>query len=611
MKNKNNILKFITCGSVDDGKSTLIGRILYESQLILEDQFEILKNDSQKVGTQGDELDLALLVDGLSAEREQGITIDIAHKYFSTKKRKFIVLDAPGHEQYTRNMVTGASNAHVAVILVDASKGLLTQTRRHSYICSMMGINHAIVAVNKIDKIGFNKKIFLQIEEQFKRLKLNFKKIDIVPVSALKGDNISTKSKKTNWYEGDTLIEILEKSNIKQKKVHSKFRLPIQNVLRPNSDFRGYQGTVASGVIKKGDKVIIQPGSHSTRIKEIFFSGKKVDQVQSGSAVTVTLKNEIDISRGNILTEEKGQCESSNQFQSKLIWMDENEGHIGRSYILKINNQTAGAQISKIKAKIDINNLSEVTATKLNLNDISIVNINLDKDIFFEPYEKNKTLGGFILVDRFTNKTVAAGLINFSLRRAQNIFEQNLTINKKLRQKLNNHKSKILWLTGLSGSGKSTIANELEKKLYERGIRSFILDGDNIRHGLNKDLGFTDADRIENIRRIGEVAKLMVDAGLVVITAFISPFIAERNMIRNMFDEKEFKEVFIDVPLSIAEKRDPKGLYKKAREGKIKNFTGIDSIYEMPSQPDYHFDTDKESVKKIVNTLLASEFSDI
>ena len=611
MTNNKTILKFITCGSVDDGKSTLIGRILFESQLILDDQLKALKNDSMKVGTQGDNLDLALLVDGLSSEREQGITIDVAYKYFNTKKRKFIVLDTPGHEQYTRNMVTGASNADLAVILIDASKGVLTQTKRHSYICSMMGIKNIIVAINKIDQIEYKEKIFNSISNEFKSIsaKLNFSKINIVPVSALKGDNVSIKSKKTKWYKGKTLLDILEKSEIKRHKEQSTFRLPIQSVLRPNSKFRGFQGTVSSGTISKGDKILIQPGSNTAKVKEIFYSGKKINKALTDNAITITLNKEIDISRGNIFTKVKEPCEISNQFQSKLIWLDENDGHTGRSYIFKINSQTAGAQISKIKSKIDISSLADTSGDMLKLNDISTVNINLDKDIVFEEYTKNRSLGGFILVDRFTNKTVAAGLIKFSLRRAQNIFEQNLSINKNLRHKLNNHKSKILWLTGLSGSGKSTIANELEKKLYERGIRTYVLDGDNIRHGLNKDLGFTDADRIENIRRIGEVAKLMVDAGLVVITAFISPFAAERAMVKEMFSEGEFKEVFVDVPINIAEKRDPKGLYKKARQGLIKNFTGIDSKYEEPMNPDYRFKTDKLSVKKIVNSLLSSEFN--
>ena len=612
MTSKKNILKFITCGSVDDGKSTLIGRILFESQLILDDQLEVLKNDSIKMGTQGDNLDLALLVDGLSSEREQGITIDVAYKYFNTKKRKFIVLDTPGHEQYTRNMVTGASNADLAVILIDASKGVLTQTKRHSYICSMMGIKNIIVAINKIDQIAYKEKIFDSISNEFTNMssKLNFSKISIVPVSALKGDNISIKSKKTKWYKGKTILNILEKSEIKRHNEQSTFRLPIQGVLRPNSKFRGFQGTVSSGTISTRDKILIQPGSNTAKIKEIFYSGRKVDIARTDNAITITLNKEIDVNRGNIFTKEKEPCEISNQFQSKLIWLDENDGHTGRSYIFKINTQTAGAQISKIKSKLEISNLSDISGNMLKLNDISTVNINLDKNIMFEEYTKNRSLGGFILLDRFTNKTVAAGLIQFSLRRAQNIFEQDLAINKNLRHRLNNHKSKVLWLTGLSGSGKSTIADELEKKLYERGIRTYVLDGDNIRHGLNKDLGFTDADRVENIRRVGEVAKLLVDAGLVVITAFISPFTAERRMVKDMFSEEEFKEIFIDVPIKIAEKRDPKGLYKKARKGLIKNFTGIDSDYEKPINPDYRFQTDKLSIKRIVNSLLSGEFNE-
>ena len=607
---QNNILKFITCGSVDDGKSTLIGRLLYDSQLIADDQLNKLRNDSIKEGTQGKEIDFALLVDGLSAEREQGITIDVAHRYFNTKKRKFIVLDTPGHEQYTRNMATGASSANAAIILIDASKGVLPQTKRHSYLCLMMGIKEIIVAINKIDQINYNEGKFKTIEAEYSLFakKIGFKKIKIIPVSALHGDNIIKKSKKMKWYSGSSILSHLEKINLKEPKKLGKFRLPIQFVSRPNSNFRGFQGTVSSGQIKKGDKVLIQPSNTKSSIKEIIYSANYVKSASIGQAITVSLKDEIDISRGNVITKCDEPSEISNQFLVNLIWMDENEGHTGRSYFLKMNNQTVGAQITSIKSIININDLSEKSAKLLKLNDIAKVNINLDRNIVFETFQDNPSMGSFILIDRYTNKTIAAGTINFALRRSQNIFEQKLSITKNLRHEMNQHESKVYWFTGISGSGKSTIANLLEKKLYDKGIRTYILDGDNIRHGLNKDLGFTNQDRIENIRRISEVAKLMVDAGLVVITSFISPFKSERDYARSLFDENEFVEIFLDVPFSVAEKRDPKGLYKKAKQGKIKNFTGIDSSYEKPISPEYKFETDKLSVNKIVNQILDDEF---
>tara|TARA_B100001093_G_C26844959_1_gene1022318 strand:- start:334 stop:2220 length:1887 start_codon:yes stop_codon:yes gene_type:complete len=607
---QNNILKFITCGSVDDGKSTLIGRLLYDSQLIASDQLNKLKNDSIKEGTQGKEIDFSLLVDGLSAEREQGITIDVAHRYFNTKKRKFIVLDTPGHEQYTRNMATGASSADVAIILIDASKGVLPQTKRHSYLCFMMGIKEIIVAINKIDQINYNEDKFKTIESDYSLFakKIGFKKIKIIPISALQGDNVINKSKKMKWYKGKSILDHLENINLKESEKFSKFRLPIQSVLRPNSNFRGFQGTISSGKINKGDKVLIQPGNTKSFIKDIIYSANYVKTACVGQAITVLLKDEVDISRGNLITKHDEPSEISNQFQVNLIWMDDNEGHTGRSYFLKMNNQTVGSQITSIKSIININDLSEKPAKLLKLNDIAKVNINLDRKVVFETFKDNPIMGSFILIDRYTNKTIAAGTINFALRRSQNIFEQNLSITKNLRHEMNLHKSKVYWFTGISGSGKSTIANLLEKKLYDKGIRTYILDGDNIRHGLNKDLGFTDHDRIENIRRVSEVTKLMVDAGIVVITSFISPFKSERDYARSLFDENEFVEIFLDVPFSVAEKRDPKGLYKKAKQGKIKNFTGIDSLYEKPANPEYKFETDKLSANKIVSQILDNEF---
>lgn len=605
------ILKFITCGSVDDGKSTLIGRLLYDTQLIFDDQLSSLEIDSKKVGTQGNDIDLALLVDGLSSEREQGITIDIAHRYFTTKKRKFVVLDTPGHTEYTRNMATGASNADLAIILIDASKGILPQTRRHSYICSLMGIKDLIIAVNKIDLVKYNEKIFNNIKNEYLNFirQLKFNNCNVIPVSALKGENVVYNSTKIRWYKGASLLQELENRKIKSNLANSKkFRMPVQSVLRPNSNFRGFQGTICEGLIKKGSKIIIQPGNRETSIKEIIYSSDYVSSAKSGQAVTVTLKDEIDISRGNIISNKNNPCQMSNQFKADIVWMNDDKGHVGRSYLMKINNQTVGVQISLIKSVKNIDDLSDIPAKFLELNDIASVNISLDRNIVFEPYETNRYLGGFIIIDRFENKTIAAGMINFSLRRSQNIFQQNLDITKKQREEMNQHKSKLLWLTGLSGSGKSTVANALEKKLFARGIRTYILDGDNIRQGLNKDLGFTDADRVENIRRIGEVSKLLVDAGLVVIASFISPFRSEREFVKSLFDKNEFSEIFLDVPLKVAEKRDPKGLYKKARSGLIKNFTGIDSKYEKPLKPKYTFNTDKNSLKNIVRDILESEF---
>ncbi|MGY9026010.1 MAG: sulfate adenylyltransferase subunit CysN [Candidatus Pelagibacterales bacterium] len=605
-------LRFITCGSVDDGKSTLIGRMLYEAQLIFDDQIISLENDSKKSGTQGADIDFALLVDGLAAEREQGITIDVAYRYFATDKRKFIVADTPGHEQYTRNMITGASTADAAIILVDARNGLMTQTKRHSYLCSLMGIKNIILAINKMDLIAYKKNDYLKIVEEYKSFvsDFNFKQVIPLPISALKGDNIVEISKKMKWYDGKTLISLLENISISKKKTNEQLRLPIQWVNRLDSEFRGFSGTIVSGKLKKGDLVSVLPNGNKAKILEVIVSGKSVPSAQVNQAVTFTLDKEIDISRGNMLVPIDQPCEISNQFQVKLVWMSDTKGLLGRSHLIKIGHQTAGAQITNIKHKINVNTFEKLPGNTLELNDICLAEINLDKSIIFENYNTNRALGSFILIDRVTNQTLAVGMINFSLRRSQNIYNQKLDVNKKSRQILNGHKSKVIWLTGLSGSGKSTIANALETRLHEQGKRTYILDGDNIRHGLSKDLGFTDSDRVENIRRIGEVAKLMVDAGIIVLTAFISPFRAERDLARSLLNEDEFKEVFIDVPLKIAEERDPKGLYKKAREGKIKNFTGIDSDYEKPLLPDYTFKTDKLTVKQIVEELLIKEFKD-
>jgi len=605
-------LRFITCGSVDDGKSTLIGRMLYEAQLIFDDQIISLENDSKKSGTQGADIDFALLVDGLAAEREQGITIDVAYRYFATDKRKFIVADTPGHEQYTRNMITGASTADAAIILVDARNGLMTQTKRHSYLCSLMGIKNIILAINKMDLIAYKKNDYLKIVEEYKSFvsDFNFKQVIPLPISALKGDNIVEISNKMKWYDGKTLISLLENISISKKKTNEQLRLPIQWVNRLDSEFRGFSGTIVSGKLKKGDLVSVLPNGNKAKILEVIVSGKSVPSAQVNQAVTFTLDKEIDISRGNMLVPIDQPCEISNQFQVKLVWMSDTKGLLGRSHLIKIGHQTAGAQITNIKHKINVNTFEKLPGNTLELNDICLAEINLDKSIIFENYNTNRALGSFILIDRVTNQTLAVGMINFSLRRSQNIYNQKLDVNKKSRQILNGHKSKVIWLTGLSGSGKSTIANALETRLHEQGKRTYILDGDNIRHGLSKDLGFTDSDRVENIRRIGEVAKLMVDAGIIVLTAFISPFRAERDLARSLLNEDEFKEVFIDVPLKIAEERDPKGLYKKAREGKIKNFTGIDSDYEKPLLPDYTFKTDKLTVKQIVEELLIKEFKD-
>ena len=600
-----NLLRFITCGSVDDGKSTLIGRMLYESQMIFDDQVASLKNDSKKYGTQGENIDFALLVDGLSAEREQGITIDVAYRFFSSSKRKFIVADTPGHEQYTRNMATGASTAELAILLVDARNGILTQTKRHSFIVSLLGIKNIILAINKMDLVNYDKNIYEKISSEYKLFskKLNFENIQSIPISALKGDNIHKKSKYMKWYNDKTLFDYLETTKTKIQSSDS-FVLPVQSVNRPNLNFRGYSGTIAEGKIRKGDELISLPSNQKVKVKDIFVGERSLKTANLKQSITLTIDKEIDTSRGDILCSKNSSVDMADQFNMNVIWMSEDKGFTGRTYLAKIHNISTSIKIMNIKKIYDVNTLEFTAGNELKLNDVAEISISFNKTVPFSTFKENKILGSLIIIDPINNQTIGMGMINFSLRRSQNIQLQNLTINKNLREKINGHKGQVLWMTGLSGSGKSTIANELEKILYSQGKKTYILDGDNIRHGLNKDLGFTDKDRVENIRRVAEVAKLMCDAGLIVITAFISPFRLEREMARSLFEKNDFKEIYISTPLKVAEKRDPKGLYKKARQGKIPNFTGIDSIYEKPTNPELEIDTSKVSLSKAVKKIL-------
>ena len=600
-----NLLRFITCGSVDDGKSTLIGRMLYESQMIFDDQVASLKNDSKKYGTQGENIDFALLVDGLSAEREQGITIDVAYRFFSSSKRKFIVADTPGHEQYTRNMATGASTAELAILLVDARNGILTQTKRHSFIVSLLGIKNIVLAINKMDLVNYDKNIYEKISSEYKLFskKLNFKNIQSIPISALKGDNIHKKSKYMKWYNDKTLFDYLETTKTKIQSSDS-FVLPVQSVNRPNLNFRGYSGTIAEGKIRKGDELISLPSNQKVKVKDIFVGERSLKTASFKQSITLTIDKEIDTSRGDILCSKNSSVDMADQFNMNVIWMSEDKGFTGRTYLAKIHNISTSIKIMNIKKIYDVNTLEFAAGNELKLNDVAEISISFNKTVPFSTFKENKILGSLIIIDPINNQTMGMGMINFSLRRSQNIQLQNLTINKNLREKINGHKGQVLWMTGLSGSGKSTIANELEKILYSQGKKTYILDGDNIRHGLNKDLGFTDKDRVENIRRVAEVAKLMCDAGLIVITAFISPFRLEREMARSLFEKNDFKEIYISTPLKVAEKRDPKGLYKKARQGKIPNFTGIDSIYEKPTNPELEIDTSKVSLSKAVKKIL-------
>ncbi len=592
------MLRFITCGSVDDGKSTLIGRLLYDSKMIFEDQLAALESDSKRVGTQGQEIDFALLVDGLAAEREQGITIDVAYRFFSTEKRKFIVADCPGHEQYTRNMVTGASTADLAVILIDARKGVLVQTRRHSFLCHQLGIKNLVLAVNKMDLIGYNRAKYDAIIAEYREFaaSIGIENFTAIPISGLAGDNITARSGNTEWYDGPTLMDHLESVEVRSDANLTKpFRMPVQWVNRPNLDFRGFSGLIASGTVKPGDSVRVLPSGKTSTVRKIVLFDQHLDEAQAGQSVTICLADEIDCSRGDVIAAADNPPEVSDQFEATIVWLDDEAMLPGRGYAMKLGTQTVSATVAEPKYEININDPgsvgSQLAAKTLRLNAIGVAEVTTDRPIVFEPYAENRALGGFILVDKITNRTVGAGMLHFSLRRAQNVHWQATTIDRTEHANLKNQKPLVLWFTGLSGSGKSTIANEVEKALNLMNRHTFLLDGDNIRHGLNKDLGFTDADRIENIRRIGEVAKLMADAGLIVLTAFISPFRAERQMVRDMLPEGEFVEIFVDTPLEVAEKRDVKGLYKKAREGKLKNFTGIDSPYEPPENPDITVNT--------------------
>jgi len=599
------LLRFITCGSVDDGKSTLIGRMLYESQMIFDDQVSSLKKDSKQHGTQGEDIDFALLVDGLSAEREQGITIDVAYRFFSSSKRKFIVADTPGHEQYTRNMATGASTADLAILLIDARNGVMTQTKRHSFIVSLLGIKNVVLAINKMDLVKYDQKIFKKIEMDYLAFakKLNFTSIQSIPMSALKGDNVYQKSKSMKWYTGKTLFDYLETVDVK-KSIARHFLFPVQRVNRPNLDFRGYSGTIASGSIKVGEEIITSSSRQKAKVKEIYLGHDSLKSANFNKSITITLNKEIDISRGDVLCKKDSLIETADQFNINIIWMSDEKCYPGRTYLTKIHNTSTSMKVLEIKKLYNINTLEHQPGKELELNDVAEVTISLNKSIPFTHYNENKNLGALIVIDPLNNQTIGVGMINFALRRAQNIHLQSLSITKELREKINGHKGQVLWLTGLSGSGKSTIANALEKELYTQGKKTYILDGDNVRHGLNKDLGFTDKDRIENIRRVAEVAKLMCDAGLIVITAFISPFRSEREMARSLFQENDFKEIYISTPLKVAEKRDPKGLYKKARQGKIPNFTGIDSPYEIPTKPDLEINTSKITIEESVQKIL-------
>ncbi|WDS35795.1 sulfate adenylyltransferase subunit CysN [Pseudoxanthomonas sp.] len=601
------LLRFITCGSVDDGKSTLIGRLLYDSKRLFDDQLAALENDSRRHGTQGQGIDYALLLDGLAAEREQGITIDVAYRYFDTDRRKYIVADCPGHEQYTRNMATGASTADVAVVLVDARKGLLTQTRRHSYIVSLLGIKHVVLAVNKMDLVGYDQDVFEAITRDYRALaaQLGIEQVQCIPLSALEGDNLSAGSANTPWYSGPSLIEHLDTVQLDAHDATSGLRLPVQYVNRPNQHFRGFAGTVAAGSVQPGDAVVVLPSSRRTTVAKVFDANGEVPSARAGQAVTLTLNDEIDISRGDVIAAAGDPPEVSDQFAAHVLWMDDAALLPGRPYWLQIGARTVSASISEIKHRIDVNSQEELAAKRLELNEVGFCNLSLDEPIAFAPYAQNRALGGFILIDRQTNATVAAGTLDFALRRAGNVHWQHLDVDKAARARIKAQVPRVLWFTGLSGAGKSTVANLVDKRLHALGHHTFILDGDNVRHGLNRDLGFTDEDRVENIRRVAEVARLMTDAGLIVLVSFISPFRAERQMARERFAPGEFIEVFVDVPLAVAEARDVKGLYAKARAGQIPNFTGIDSPYEEPESPEVHLQADTEAAEAMVARVLA------
>jgi bifunctional enzyme CysN/CysC len=591
------LLRFITCGSVDDGKSTLIGRLLYESKMIFEDQLTALEADSKKVGTRGGELDFALLVDGLAAEREQGITIDVAYRFFSTDKRKFIVADTPGHEQYTRNMVTGASTADLAVILIDARRGVLTQTRRHSYIVSLLGIRKIVLAINKMDLVEYGQARFEEIEREYRAFaqQIGLTDITAIPLSAVYGDNIIEHGTNLPWYSGPTLMGHLENVPLEDASRTLPFRMPVQWVNRPNLDFRGFAGHIASGTVRTGERLKVLPSGRESRVARIVTADGDLPSAIAGQCVTITLTDEVDVSRGDVLVDVSAPPQAADQFEATLIGLTDTAIFPGRSYLMKLATKVVTATVNPLKHKVNVNTLEHLAAERLELNDIGVVELELDQPVVFEDYAQSRELGGFILIDRITNNTVAAGMLHFALRRSQNVHWQFLDVNKDSRAQLNRQRPCVIWLTGYSGAGKSTIANLVEKKLFSLGRRTYLLDGDNVRHGLNRDLGFTEQDRVENIRRVAEVAKLMVDAGLIVLVSFISPFRAERNAARALLEEGEFFEVFVDTSLAAAEARDVKGLYKKARAGALKNFTGIDSPYEPPEAAEIRIDTAKLS----------------
>jgi len=606
------LLRFITCGSVDDGKSTLIGRLLHDTQLLLDDQVAALESDSRKHGTQNGELDFALLVDGLAAEREQGITIDVAYRFFGTERRKFIVADCPGHEQYTRNMATGASTADLAVVLVDARKGLLTQTHRHSYIVSLLGIRHVVLAVNKMDLVDHDETVFNAIVAGYRELasQLGIEHVQAIPLSALKGDNMIAASTAMPWYAGPSLLEHLETVEVESASPDAAFRLPVQWVNRPNQDYRGFAGTIVGGRVAVGDEVAVLPSGRRSAVARIVTAEGDLATAVDGQAITLTLTDEVDASRGDVIAAASDPPEVADQFAAHLLWMGDERLLPGRPYLLKIGARTVGASVTEIKHKIDVNTQERLAAKHLELNEVAYCNLHLDQPVAFEPYARNRALGGFILIDRQSNATVAAGTLDFALRRAGNIHWQHMDVDRQARARIKHQRPRCLWFTGLSGAGKSTIANLVEKKLLAMGQHTYLLDGDNVRHGLNKDLGFTAEDRVENIRRVAEVAKLMTDAGLIVLVSFISPFRAEREMARALFDEGEFLEVFVDTPLAEAERRDVKGLYAKARRGELRNFTGIDSPYEAPETPELHLragDADPVALAEQVIRALATD----
>lgn len=605
---KKDLLRFITCGSVDDGKSTLIGRLLYEGKMLFDDQLDSLKSESERIGTQGGELDFALLVDGLSAEREQGITIDVAYRFFATDKRKFIVADTPGHEQYTRNMATGASTADLAIILADVhrSSELLTQTRRHSYICSMLGIRRIVLAVNKMDLVQYDQSVFEAYVDKYMAFakELGLAHVEAIPISALRGDNVVAPSKHMSWYRGPTLLPYLETVDFGREAAARPLRMPVQWVNRPSADFRGFAGTIISGSVKPADRVKVLPSAQEASITRIVTKDGDLERAVDGQAVTLVLDREIDVSRGDVICAADAPVAIADQFVAHLLWMSPDELLPGRSYLMKVGTSTALATVTALKHKVSINTLEHSAAKTLHLNEIGVCNLSLDKAIAFEPYSESREAGSFILIDRITNQTIGMGLIDFALRRASNIHWQSLEVSRAARSSLKSQKAAVIWFTGLSGSGKSTIATALEKRLYSLGRHTYVLDGDNVRHGLNRDLGFTDADRVENIRRVAEVARLMVDAGLLVLVSFISPFRSERDAARSLMGEGEFLEVFVDAPLDVCEVRDPKGLYKKARRHELANFTGISSPYEVPEHPDVHLETAQLSVEAAVEQLV-------